>query len=91
MSNLTISNLEECRELDTEARADVAGGMDLPMMGYLPLHTLVASFNQAMVSQNGINLTMVTGDGGGNVIGNANITPVNIGSPVTILQGGLPA
>lgn len=96
MSKLTISNLEEGRELDAGACDEVQGGMVIPGLGELPLYGLsnvLASVNSATVVQNPVNVVMGGSQGGGdtvNYIGNANITPVNVSSPVTVVQGGLP-
>lgn len=96
MSKLTIGNLEEGRDLDSAACEEVQGGLTIPGLGDLPLYGLtnvLASVNSASVSQNGVNFIMGGSQAGGdtvNYVGNATITPVNVSSPVTIVQGGLP-
>jgi hypothetical protein len=96
MSNLTINNLDEVRDLDRAACADIKGGMELPLIGEVPMYGLsnvLASINSASVSQNAVNFVMGGSTGGGdtvNYVGNATITPVNVSSPVTVVQGGLP-
>jgi hypothetical protein len=96
MSKLTISNLEDDRDLDAHACEDVKGGMQIPGLGEVPLYGLsnvLASVNSAAVSQNAVNFVMGGSQGGGdtvNYVGSATITPVNVSSPVTIVQGGLP-
>jgi len=96
MSKLTISNLAESRDLDPRACADVQGGLQVPGIGELPLYGLsnvLASVNSANVSQNAVNLVMGGSTGSGdtvNYLGSATITPVNVSSPLTVVQGGLP-
>ena len=97
MSKLTINNLPDGRELDPRACADVqGGGLQVPGIGELPLYGLsnvLASVNSANVSQNAVNLVMGGSTGSGdtvNYLGSATITPVNVSSPVTVVQGGLP-
>lgn len=95
MSNLTIRNLDEVRELDSGARAEVKGGMMVPGLGEVPygLTNVISSVNSASVSQNGVNFVLGGGTGGDtvNYVNSASITPVNVSSPVTIVQGGLPS
>ncbi|HEX7038382.1 MAG TPA: hypothetical protein VF210_21640 [Pseudomonadales bacterium] len=91
MSGLTIDNLDDGRELESAAAADVRGGF----LGDLPygVSSLFASMNSAQVAQNGVNVVMGGSQGAGdttNLINNLNITPVNVSSPVTVVQGGLP-
>lgn len=96
MSNLTIRNLDHVAELGADDRAAVRGGMELPLIGRLPgygLTNVLASINSATISQNGVNFVMGGSGAGGdtvNYVNNANITPVNVSSPVTVVQGGLP-
>jgi len=96
MSKLTISNLDEGRDLARHEGEDVKGGMQVPGIGYLPVYGLsnvLASVNSATISQNGVNFVMGGSGGGGdtvNYVGSASITPVNVSSPVTVVQGGLP-
>jgi len=97
MSKLTISNLDAGRELGTNDRAEIHGGMELPLIGRVPMYgmtNVVASINSATVAQNPVNVVMGGSGTSGdtvNYIGSANITPVNVGSPVTVVQGGLPS
>lgn len=94
MSNLTISNLDEARELDAGASEAVRGGLQVPGLGELyGVSNLLAQLTSATVSQNAVNLIMSGSQGSGdttNYLGNATITPVNL-SPVTVVQGSLPA
>lgn len=96
MSDLTISNLNETRELGRDERAEVKGGMDVPGVGQVPLYGLsnvLSSVNSTSVSQNAVNFVMGGASAAGdtvNYVGNANITPVNVSSPVTVVQGGVP-
>lgn len=93
MSNLTIGNLDESRELDAGACEAVRGGLLIPGLGdAYGVSNLLAQLTSASVSQNAVTLIMGGSQGSGdttNYIGNATITPVNL-SPVTIVQGGLP-
>lgn len=93
MSGLTINNLDHGQELEAGAAEQVRGGI----LGELPLHglsALFASMNSANISQNPVNVVMGGSGGNGdttNLINNLTITPVNISSPVTSVQGGLPS
>lgn len=95
MSKLTISNLDDARELDGTVRAEFKGGMALPVVGELPIYgmtNVLASINSASVSQNALNVVMSGAGGSGdsvNNIGSFSPTLVNL-SPVTVVQGGLP-
>ena len=94
MSKLTIRNLEDARDLDRAACSDVQGGMQVPELPLEGLRSLLANVNSATISQNPVNIVMSGSGGSGdtvNYLGNASITPVNVSSPVTVVQGGLPA
>ena len=97
MSRLTISNLDEGRDLDRRERDTVVGGLQVPGLGHLPLYGVtnaLASVNSATISQNAVNFVMGGSGGGGdtvNYVGTASITPVTVSSPVTVVQGGLPS
>ena len=94
MSKLTISNLEEGRELDQNACVEVEGGFALPDMTRIPLlgyGNVLASYNSATIAQNPVNIIASGAGGSGdtvNYLGNVNVTPVNVSSAATVVQGG---
>ena len=81
MSNLTVDNLNECRELDQTAAEELRGGFT-GIFG-----TVIASISMTKFTQNEINANFVTGNGGINSIGSLSFMPVSAGSPMTLIQG----
>ena len=97
MNDLQIRDLPVDQALDAAAVRDIKGGWTGFLAGLvapLPGAQLVPSvtnnffidYDQTIVQQNPVNLTMIAGDGAVNSIGSLNITPVNIGSPVSVFQ-----
>lgn len=96
MSTLQIRDLPADRALDSTALQELRGGsMNFGFLGGLvapgPGNRLVPSvtnnffidYDQTVVQQNPVNVIL---EGSSNVIGSLNITPVNINSPVSVLQ-----
>ena len=94
MGKLRIRDLPEDRELDTAAMSELRGGWTGFLSGLVaptPGSRLVPSvtnnffidYDQTVVQQNPVNVIL---EGSSNVIENLNITPVNVNSPVNVLQ-----
>ena len=94
MGMLRIRDLPEDRELDTAAMGELRGGWTGFLSGLVaptPGSRLVPSvtnnffidYDQTVVQQNPVNVIL---EGSSNVIENLNITPVNVNSPVNVLQ-----
>jgi hypothetical protein len=94
MSTLRIRDLPEDRELDDGALCELRGGWTGFLGGLVapnPGSRLVPSvmnnyfidYDQTVVQQNPVNVIL---EGSSNVIGSLNITPVNVNSPVNVLQ-----
>jgi hypothetical protein len=94
MSMLRIRDLPEDRELDSAALGELRGGWAGFLSGLVaptPGSRLVPSvtnnffidYDQTVVQQNPVNVMI---EGSSNIIENLNITPVNVNSPVNVLQ-----
>ncbi|HEX7038383.1 MAG TPA: hypothetical protein VF210_21645 [Pseudomonadales bacterium] len=94
MSTLRIRDLPEDRQLDSTALEELRGGWAGFLSGLVapsPGSRLVPSvtnnffidYDQTVVQQNPVNVIL---EGSSNVIGTLNITPVNVNSPVNVLQ-----
>lgn len=96
MSSLLIRDIPQNQELDAAAMTELKGGWTGFLAGLhapSPSSRLVPSvmnnyfidYDQTVVQQNPVNVIL---EGSSNVIGSLSITPVNVNSPVTVLQDG---
>ena len=94
MTSLLIRDLPRDRALDTAAMSEVKGGWagflsglhaDVPGGRLVPsvVTNYFIDYDQTVVQQNPVNVIL---EGSSNVIGTLNITPVNVNSPVNVLQ-----
>ena len=94
MSKLRIGDLPEDRALDTAAMCELRGGwpgflsaLAAPTSGPRLVPSVTNNFfidyDHTVVQQNPVNVIL---EGSSNVIESLNITPVNVNSPVNVLQ-----
>lgn len=95
MSSLKITDIPRDQELDASAMSEVAGGWTGFLAGlYAPssgsqrlvpsvMNNFFIDYDQTVVQQNPVNVVF---EGSSNVIDTLNITPVNVNSPVNVLQ-----
>lgn len=94
MSSLKITDIPRDQELDASALSEVSGGWSGFLAGlYAPtsgsrlvpsvMNNFFIDYDQTVVQQNPVNVVI---EGSSNVIDTLNITPVNVNSPVNVLQ-----
>jgi hypothetical protein len=94
MSTLRIRDLPEDRELDIAAMGELRGGWTGFLSGLVDpgtssrltpsvMNNFFIDYDQTVIQQNPVNVIL---EGSSNVIGSLNITPVNVNSPVNVLQ-----
>lgn len=82
MSNISVDNLTDSRELDSAKREEITGGF-LPGMesiDALVAGTMLMSFDYNSVSQNATNINFVSGAGSTNAVGSLSTFNVNTGA-----------
>lgn len=100
MTTITLHDLPESRELDTEALEAVTGGYldalipyQRPRASYLPsINNYFFQYEQNIFQQNPTNISIVNGETGGDIINNISTNSLTAASPMsfTRVSGILP-
>jgi len=95
---LTINDLPRNDVLDRAAADELRGGfldglvpfsvpgLDVPSI----VNNLFIDFQQTVFQLNPVNLTVVNGPAGGNIVNDITVSPIAAASPMTLIQGALP-
>ena len=80
MSNISVDNLNETRELNIAKREELKGGLSLDEVQAMIADTMLVSVDVKEIGVNENNIAMVTGANGVNYAGTINTFSLNTGN-----------